>query len=260
MKISNKKQKSTSIKFRGGAEVKAGELKPDGATTKLIALAQQEPDLFHDAMDDAYATIGINGHHETMLVKSHAFRVFLGWKFFRSEGRAAQPQAVTAALHTLEAMALYDKPEKKVHSRIAHEDGAIYLNLADCKRRIVRITSQEWSIVPSAQASVKFCIHKGMKPLPEPVRNGTLDRLRALVNVSDTDWPLYIGFALGCFRERGPFPILALLGGWDAGKTTGASVVKKLIDPSDPTGAGARSVTAPDIGGSLAPHASSGPA
>ena len=45
MKISNKKQKSTSIKFRGGAEVKAGELKPDGATTKLIALAQQEPDL-----------------------------------------------------------------------------------------------------------------------------------------------------------------------------------------------------------------------
>jgi hypothetical protein len=140
-----------------------------------------------------------------------------------------------AAINTIGAIAVHDRPQKEVHNRIAQHDGAIYLNLAISSREIVRITNPAWSIVPSTSVpEVKSCNRKGMLPLPRPICGGTLNGLRSLVNVLEDDWPLIIGFALGCFREPGPFPILALLGEFAGGKTTITRAVKKLIDPSEP--------------------------
>jgi hypothetical protein len=72
------------VEFKAGAEVKADE----NAATKLIALAQAEPDLFHDVTGDAYATVLIDGHHETLSIRSGAFKRFLTWKFHANEGKS----------------------------------------------------------------------------------------------------------------------------------------------------------------------------
>jgi hypothetical protein len=51
-------KKATRIKFQNGAEVKAETPQDESAATKLIALAQAEPDLFHDVMATAMRPSG----------------------------------------------------------------------------------------------------------------------------------------------------------------------------------------------------------
>jgi hypothetical protein len=84
-----------------------------------------------------------------------------------------------------------------VFTRVAQTDGCIFLNLANSDPQIVKITNQQWSIVASTKADVRFCNHKGVVPLPQPICGGTLNGLRSLVNVLYDDWPLVIGFAPG---------------------------------------------------------------
>jgi len=227
-------KKPTRIEFRDGAEVKADGPQNESVATKLIALALEEPDLFHNRMNDAYTTVAVEGRHETIPVRSGEFKRLLAWKFYQAEDKAAQPQALTAAIHTLEAIAVHEKSRKEVHRRFASHDGAIYLNLANPEREIVKISPTAWSVIASANAPVRFLNLKGMLPLPDPVCGGTLESLRKLANVTDDDWALFIGYALGCFLESGPYPILALLGEAAAGKSTLTRLVKALIDPAEP--------------------------
>ena len=52
-----------------------------------------------------------------------------------------------------------------------------------------------------------------MKPLPEPLRGGSIKRLRAFLNVaSDNDFVLVVSWVLAALRNRGPYPVLALVG------------------------------------------------
>lgn len=208
----------------------ANDAERESAATKLIHLAERM-ELFHDAMGDAYATVLVNGYRETIRIDSRAFRRRLSFEFYAAEGKAPSPQAASSALPTVEAKALFEGNQREVHVRVAEHDGEIYIDLCSPEWEVVRIAKDGWDVV--RDLPVRFVRREGMLPLPMPVHGGSLDVLRGLVNVEDADWPLVAGYLLGCLREVGPFPVLALIGEQGAGKSTVSRLLKTVIDPSE---------------------------
>jgi hypothetical protein len=134
------------------------------------------------------------------------------------------------ALGVMDGRARFEGDEHPVHVRLAGDDEAIYLDLGDDECRAVVITGAGWQVV--ASPPVKFRRPKGMATLPLPARNGNLDALRPLVNVSDRDWPLQVGWMVGALRPSGPYPVLASYGEQGSAKTTTQRITRTMIDPA----------------------------
>lgn len=200
----------------------------------LVALARADATLFHDPAGDSYARVRAAGHRETWPVRSRGFRLWLARRFYDEQQRAANAEAESTALNLLEALARFDGACEPVHLRVAPDGaGGIYLDLADADWRAVHVTPRGWSIV--AEPPVAFRRSPGMLALPLPERGGSLDELRALVNVpSDRDWSLVRAWLVAAATDRGPYPVLALRGEQGSAKSTLARFSRGLIDPAEP--------------------------
>jgi len=152
-----------------------GSRKPQAS--KLIALAS-EAKLFHTADGTCYADIDINGHRETWKIRSQGFSRWLKRRYHEEEpeGGAPNNDAMSTALGMIEAYAHHDAPERIVHIRIGGADGKIYLDLCDADWRAVEIDADGWRIV--AAPPIRFRRTSGMRPLPTPLRGGTITPLR----------------------------------------------------------------------------------
>jgi hypothetical protein len=150
--------------------------------------------------------------------------------------RGAQPLSATALQDTLqlcEAQATFDGSLQDVGLRVLKSDGAIYLDLANSKWTLVKVTSTGWHV--EAAPEVKFRRSKGMAELPRPLPGGSPEQLRNFLNVGDdTNWVLLVAWLLACLNPAGPFPILILQGEHGSAKSTTARVLKSLVDPGKP--------------------------
>jgi hypothetical protein len=210
----------------------AGEL--GGGPTKqadiLINLAEAA-DLFHAPDGTAYADIDVNGHRETCLVRGTGFRQWLAQRFFETTGGGANSEAVQSALNVIQAKARFDGPEHAVHIRVGGLDGRLYLDLADEAWRAIEIDSSGWRVVE--KPPVRFRRASGMQPLPVPVRGGSVNLLRAFLNVeTDADFVLAVAWALAVLRDRGPYPVLVVSGEQGSAKSTFSAILRALLDPS----------------------------
>jgi DNA primase len=194
-------------------------------------------ELFHDAAGEPYATVPVGEHRETYRLRGKCFRRWLGRAYYERHGRPPGAQAMQDALGVIEGRAVYDGPEAPVAVRIAGNDQAIYLDLADARWRAVEIKPDGWRIVDAPP--VKFLRPRGVLPLPEPVRGGSVAELRRHVNAgseseagSEANWRLMLAWLLAAFRPRGPYPVLALHGEQGSAKSSTARVLRSLIDPN----------------------------
>jgi hypothetical protein len=210
----------------------AGQEEGLSQATLLVALAMGAgAELFHSPEGDAYATIDVEGHRETWPLKVRGFRRWLARLFYEEEDKAPGSQAIQDALGVLEGKALYDGPESPVYTRLAAVNGTIYLDLGNAQWQAVEITASGWQVVDTPP--VKFRRAKGLLPLPEPVRGGTLAALRPFVNIaSDDDWLLLVSWLLAALRPTGPYPILVVCGEQGSAKSSLVRVLRDLIDPN----------------------------
>jgi hypothetical protein len=210
----------------------ASEARANSQATDLVELAATA-ELFHDLTGEAYATVDVDGHAETWLIKAKGFRRWLARQYHQAHEKAPGSQAVQDALGVLEGKALFDGKEIAVYTRLAEHDGAIYLDLANESWEVTEISSTGWRVV--SESPVKFRRARGMLPLPHPVRGGALDDLQAFVNVStdtDIDWILLVEWLIAAYRPTGPYPVLVLHGEQGAAKSTTARVLRALVDPN----------------------------
>jgi hypothetical protein len=115
--------------------------------------------------------------------------------------------------------------------RVARIGGTIYLDLANEAWEAVEITSSGWRVV--ANPPVRFRRARGMRPLPRPVAGGSVDELRALVNVpDDAAWTLVKGWLVVALSGVGPYLILVVQGEQGSAKSTLSRVLRGLVDPS----------------------------
>lgn len=204
-------------------------------STDLLDLVRNNKnvELFHCPDRLPYVTVPVRDHRETFEIDSADFREWLSYQYFEANEKAPSSTAIQQAIGTLVGYAKHRGPTRDIHVRLAGHDGNIWLDLCDAERRVVCVTPHGWTVVAGNEVPVRFIRRFGMHPLPVPVRGGSIDDLRSLVNVpDDDDWILLVGWLIGCFHPTGPYAVLALSGTYGSAKSTTCKVVRRLIDPN----------------------------
>jgi hypothetical protein len=214
----------------GGDRDRHGE----SQASKIVKLAQTW-DLFHTPDGDAYATFpGDAGVQQTWPLGSRMTRGRLKQLYYTRHGGVPGAQAVHDALGVLEGRALFTGAERSVFLRLAEDEGVIYLDLCDSLWRVVAISAQGWRVLPGSEAPVRFRRTKGMLPLPEPQRGGSIATLRTYLNVPKNDeqtWRMIVAWLVAALRPRGPYPILVCVGEHGAAKSSMQRLLRALVDP-----------------------------
>jgi hypothetical protein len=187
-------------------------------------------DLWHTPGKDGYATVPVNLHQETWLIRSQTFKRLMAKRYFDQTGTAMNSDALGAAVNLLEARALFEGEERTVHVRLAEHGGQIYLDLCNPTWEIVEIGPEGWKIVN--ESPVRFRRSRGMLALPAPERGGSVAQLRGFLNVDDAAWRLILAWLVAALRPRGPYPILALFADQGSGKSTVGRLLRDLVDPN----------------------------
>ncbi|MEQ8745528.1 hypothetical protein [Pyruvatibacter sp.] len=188
-------------------------------------------DLFHSADGTALADILINEHRETWPVRTKGFRRWLARQFFEQTGGAPSSEALQSALNVIEAKAHFDGPERPVFIRVGGLNERLYLDLGDEAWRAVEIDATGWRVID--KPPVRFRRAAGMQPLAVPMPGGSVETLRAFLNVqSDQDFVLVVAWALAVLRNEGPYPALVLSGEQGSAKSTFSAILRSLLDPN----------------------------
>ena len=188
-------------------------------------------ELFHSADGTALADLTINDHRETWPVRTKGFRRWLARQFYEQTGGAPSSEALQSALNVIEAKAHFDGPERPVFIRVGGLDGRLYLDLGDESWRAVEIDATGWQVID--EPPVRFRRAAGMQPLAVPAPGGSVEALRAFLNVqSDQDFVLVVAWALAVLRNKGPYPALVLSGEQGSAKSTFSAILRSLLDPN----------------------------
>ncbi|MDQ3713825.1 MAG: DUF3854 domain-containing protein [Acidobacteriota bacterium] len=205
--------------------------KPNQAT-RILRFAEHL-ELFHTSDQETFATVEIDGHEENHRLNTKAFRSWLSFHFFKTEGQMPSTQALQDAVGTLEGKAMFEGEEREVFVRLAAKDGRIYLDLCNETWQIVEIDKSGWRVIESVNAPVRFRRTKAMLPLPMPYeRGGDITRIRQFLNVSDANYVLIMAWLANCFRPDYPFPVLILSGEQGSAKSTTSRLLRELVDPN----------------------------
>jgi hypothetical protein len=145
------------------------------------------------------------------------------------------------ALDTIHAMAQRDGDLVQVHVRVAkHSVGGSdkhYLDLCNEDGDVIEFGAEGWKVV--SEPPVVFMRYENMLALPMPQRPADNaealrwlhDGLMLLLNIEEADYMLVVPWLLGAMRQLGGYYILAINGPKGSAKTTGAKVIRNLIDP-----------------------------
>lgn len=223
------------------------KVKQDQEKQKLIHQFVDEAGngLFHTPDDVAYADLIIGGCRQTWPVRSNQFRLAY-IRFLRKQIDLAtdagsirasllhaslNKRRVNEAIEEFEMRGITSSTTREVHLRVGSDAGDLYIDLCDPEWHAVRITAAGWSVVQSPP--IRFRRAPGMLPLPFPTRGGSITALRPFLNVqSDADFTLLVAYLLTALRDRGPYPILALIGEHGTAKSSSVRILRSLIDPS----------------------------
>lgn len=185
--------------------------------------------LWHTPTKDAYASIPGIGNWP---VDSKTLRDWLTWRYYSENRRPPVAKQLENAVQILEARAKFEGAEYQVHVRVGEHEGKVYLDLADDRWQAVEITRDGWEII--SNPPIKFIRPGGMGNLPKPVRGGSIDDLKAFLNVgSQDDFVALLGCIIGSVHPSGPYPILVLNGEQGSAKSTTSRLIRRLIDPHE---------------------------
>jgi phage/plasmid primase-like uncharacterized protein len=212
--------------------------KKEKSHVKILLGFAEKLELFHTKDGEAYADIVIDGRRETWPVHSRGFRRWIKRQFFNETRSSPSSEALQGAISTIEAMADADGPQRDVFVRVALFGGKVYLDLTDDKWRAVEIGADGWCVVD--RPPVRFRRHSTARPLPEPLRGGSISELRPVLNIKpdqegDKDFVLCVGFLLGSlYPHKGGHAILTLTGVPGAAKSTRTEFLRRAVDPAQP--------------------------
>jgi hypothetical protein len=232
------------------SDTRNGKKKP--VAKILIELALGLGSLWHDSTGAGWVDFSVDGNLQTARLRSKRFRDFLAQALWEREERSINSEGWSEAVGTLEGLARFNGPEREAFLRVGKHENCIYLDLGTEDWQIVRVSPNGWDIIPYSECPVRFYRADCQLPLPIPTRGGSLDDLWQLLNVRESDRPLVLGWILSTFTPDGSKPILTFSGEKGSGKSSAATLLKRLTDPtrvSKASGVGdARTVASAAVG------------
>jgi hypothetical protein len=193
-------------------------------------------ELFHDPDGMAYVTYSSSENHDknfrTCTVKSSQFKKFLQRQAFKKLGKPLKKSVLNDQIDLYSSIAEgEDNPERRVFLRVGEHGGDIFIDLCNDAGQAVKVTADGWSIVDDPDC--RFRRAPGMRPLPDPVKGGSIAELDRFLNLSENDRILFLSALLGAFRFGWPTPIVFITGEHGSGKSSLSRIFRSLIDPSE---------------------------
>lgn len=178
--------------------------------------------LFRDGDGTAYA---MTNARRAMRIDGIDFGDWLRRVAFEARVVASAEQVkATQALARAHAHEVVD-----VHLRVAKSGNAIYVDLCDDEDRVLKISADGLTYIA------------GDEPCPVMFRrskqhriewaDGTLDDVRACLNIDDDQFAIFMACAVKSFFPDTPSPIVNIVGPYGAGKTSATRVMRTMIDP-----------------------------
>jgi len=198
----------------------------------LIELALELGSLWHDSTGAGWVDFCVEGNQQTARIRSKRFRDFLAHVLWEREERSINSEGWAEAVGTLEGLARFNGPEREAHLRVGKHGDCIYLDLGTDDWQVIRVSPNGWEIIRYAECPIRFYRSDCQLPLPIPTRGGSLDDLWRLLNVKEADRPLVVGWILSTLTLEGSKPILTLTGAKGSGKSSAATLLKRLTDPT----------------------------
>ncbi len=150
--------------------------------------------------------------------------------YYAAKGRAASGTARSDALAVLEGQALQQSPEQ-VFLRMGRAGDSIVIDLGTPDGQVVVVSSSGWKL--EAKSPVLFRRNGLGLAFVLPVKGGEMTKMRALLNVDDSQFRLLVGWLVATFLPDVPQPILVITGQQGTAKTTTAKMLLSLFDPSE---------------------------
>ncbi|RYG57799.1 hypothetical protein EON80_27840, partial [bacterium] len=156
----------------------------------------------------------------------------------RETGRVIDGGTVENVLGVLQGRAMFEGVVREAPTRVQQLDGRIYIDLCNEDWEVVEIgedIDMGWRIIQNPP--VAFRRAKGMEALPTPVRGGKWKELQHLLSLEGENWVLAVSWMLMALRPSPshypmPYPVLAVHGEQESGKSTLCKMIRTLIDPN----------------------------
>lgn len=208
-----------------------GDEDEQNVTDKLVGLARDRCELIHDANGETYAVFEAAGARQVLRLDSKAFSEFLSHAYYSLFDRAPNEPALRVALSTLKGQAKFDGEQREVFVRIARTAIGYWLDLCNGAWQSVHIDASGWRVGAGGEVPL-FTRGSSMRPLPTPVRGGTLNDLWPLINIPVPDRLMVVAWMLECLRSDTPHVVLELVGEQGSVKSTTQKILRRLIDPN----------------------------
>jgi len=204
---------------------------PLGAKTadKLVALALDRFELGCTPKGERFA-VEKTGANVAIRLDGSAMKSTLASLYFDEYASVAGSAALEGALTTLHGQAKKTEP-RELAIRYGRNGDKIVVDLGRGDGKSVEIDTAGWRVVD--RSPILFERTELVGQLPIPTSDGTVGDLRTLLNMSDADFDVLVGWIVAAMIPDIPHPILFLSGGQGTGKTTAATMIVDTFDKSD---------------------------
>jgi hypothetical protein len=205
--------------------------KPQAAV--LVDLAQ---DLYDVVLDQYGQVVAVPKTGPRVAIplkgKGGALTNRLTLDFFRKKGSTPSATALAGAINVLEAHASAEGEQVEVHVRCVRTGDGLVIDLGDAEGRAVVVANGTWTVKSAPPPGIVFRRTRITAAMPKPVRGGSLDELRDLINVTDSGWDLVRSWLVLALMPHIPVPILCVTGQQGAGKSVLGRALVSVVDPS----------------------------
>lgn len=183
--------------------------------------------LFHDQYGEPHIAYDGSGG-QVVKLGSSSFADRLAHSHWQNTQEMISPQAIQKLIGVLKGYARYEGKRHVLDIRVSRWSNSIWYDLGG--GRAVHIEKDDWSVVDRPPIVFKQLPHQLKQVIPDEA--GDISLLKSFINVSGSDWLLFVVNLVSTFIPGFPHPLLILHGPQGAGKTTPMRVMMSLIDPS----------------------------
>ena len=196
----------------------------------LVGMAEDTYRLIRSADGRAYAVPKMGPQIAVPLASKseNSLRARLAASLHRQTGQVASGSNLSDALTVLmgEASELDPRP---VWLRVGQHGDTVVVDMGTETGQCLTITPSGWTV--EASSPVIFRRSELTHPLVQPERGGTLDSIRALINLPEEDYRLAIAWVVAAYLTGIPHPILLVQGEQGTAKSNLIRTLLALVDP-----------------------------
>jgi len=208
------------------------KIKPPGTVEEIIKeLENGSMDFFKNQSGQPFVSFQDNGVTRTVQLSKESFCDVAIYIFYEKYSVVVQKHMMAQAIGILASKTHLRGRTEKSFVRVAGAGNEIYIDMSNKDGEAIKIDPAGWDIIKTPP--VKFIQLDGQDAMPAPVRGGSVDLLKKVLNLqSEEDLVIVVAFMLKAFSPTGPYPILCINGEQGTAKSCLSRYIKMLCDPT----------------------------